>query len=66
MICRVRRFILTVEGPNWTDSYEVELAALPNEGEPIETRYGTCLVTKAEPLPDGSRFAGKVVCRYPA
>jgi hypothetical protein len=61
----VERFTVTIEGPNWQDVEQVELPALPAEGEPIETKYGTCLVTGAEPSPEPGRFAGKIVCRLP-
>jgi hypothetical protein len=56
------RFILAVEGPNLDDLEEVELLGLPLEGEPIETRYGTCVVTRTESTPDAT-FAGKIYCR---
>lgn len=65
MMCPVERFTVTIEGPNWEDLDEVELPRLPGEGEPIETKYGTCLVTRAEPLPDSGVYAGKIVCRTP-
>src|SRR5262249_25702078 len=61
----MRRFILTMEGPNLEDTYEVELVRLPEEGEPIETRLGTCIVIRAEPSPESSKYAGKIVCRLP-
>ena len=44
----MERFIVTIEGPNWTDSDELELLGLPAEGEPIETKFGLCTVTHAE------------------
>jgi hypothetical protein len=44
----MHRFIVTIEGAGWTDFDEVELPAPPDEGEPIETKFGTCLVTEAE------------------
>jgi hypothetical protein len=59
----LQRFILTVEGPGLEDVDEVELVQLPEEGEPIETRLGTCVVIRAEPGPEGSQYAGKIVCR---
>jgi hypothetical protein len=61
----VQRFIITIEGPNWEDLDEVELPQLPPEGETIETKYGTCLVTRSEALPDGGQHAGRIVCRLP-
>jgi hypothetical protein len=60
----IQRFIITIEGPGWNDVEDVELPALPGEGEPIETKYGTCLVTSAEPQPDGI-YDGKIICRLP-
>jgi hypothetical protein len=61
----VRRFTVTIEGSNWKDVQEVELPELPREGDTIETRYGTCMVTRAELLSDGGQYAGKIVCRFP-
>jgi hypothetical protein len=61
----VRRFTVTIEGHNWEDVQDVELVELPREGDAIETKYGTCVVTRAELLPDGGQYAGKVVCRLP-
>jgi hypothetical protein len=61
----MQSFIVTIEGPNWEDVEEVELPQLPGEGDTIETKYGTCLVIRAEALPGGGRHAGKIVCRTP-
>jgi hypothetical protein len=61
----LQRFILTVEGPTLNDVDEVELVRLPEEGEPIETRLGTCVVTRAEPSPPESQYAGRIACRLP-
>lgn len=61
----VRRFTVTIEGSNWEDVQEVELPELPREGDAIETRYGTCIVTRAELLIDGGQYGGKIVCRLP-
>jgi hypothetical protein len=61
----VRRFTVTIEGHDWEDVQEVELPELPREGDAIETKYGTCIVTHAEPLSDGGHYAGKIVCRLP-
>jgi hypothetical protein len=60
----VPRFVVTIEGSNWTDLDGVELSKAPVEGEPIVTKYGACLVTKVEPVP-GSEFAGHIFCRLP-
>ena len=61
----MERFIVTIEGPNWTDSDELELLGLPAEGEPIETKFGICTVTHAELSPESGTYAGKIVCRFP-
>jgi hypothetical protein len=61
----VARFVVMIEGPNWKDLQDIELPQAPEEGETIETRYGTCLVTRVELAPDGSRHAGKIICRLP-
>ena len=61
----MQRFILTVEGPAFEDIDEIELPRPPGEGEPIETRLGTCLVSRVEPAPEGSEYAGTIVCRLP-
>jgi hypothetical protein len=61
----VKRFILAVEGPNLEDFEVVELPWPPNVGEPIETRYGTCIVTNVETMPDEGTYAGKISCRLP-
>ena len=59
----VHRFVITIEGPGWTDVDEAELPRPPEEGSLIETRLGTCVVTKAE-LPEGADY-GTIVCRLP-
>ncbi|HEY2372299.1 MAG TPA: hypothetical protein VGH82_07095 [Gaiellaceae bacterium] len=62
----MKRFIMTVEGPNLSDVSEIELPALPSEGEPIETRFGTCIVSSVEDrLTDDGVYQGKIVCRMP-
>jgi hypothetical protein len=60
----VDRIIVTIDGPNFQDFEEAEVVRLPEEGELISTKYGNCLVTAVEPLPD-SDFLGKVSCRMP-
>jgi hypothetical protein len=60
----VLRVTVKIEGSNWQDFQELELPALPREGDAIETRYGTCIVTHSDPSPD-SQGAGKIVCRFP-
>jgi hypothetical protein len=61
----VQRFIVAVKGLNFDDFEDAELLQLPMEGDTIETRYGTCVVTAAEPLPDNKEYAGKITCRLP-
>ena len=61
----VQRFIVTIEAPNWKDVEDLELPQLPAEGDAIETKYGTCIVTQAEPSPESEPYAGKMVCRLP-
>jgi hypothetical protein len=60
---RIKRFMITIEGPGWKDFEEVELLRLPSVGEPIETKYGTCLVTETDSLPGTEPYDGKIVCR---
>ena len=59
----MHRFIITIEGPGWTEVDEKELLGPPDEGEPIETKVGTCVVTHAELLADSDH--GTIVCRLP-
>ena len=61
----VQRYVITIEGPNFTDLEDVELPRLPATGDPIETKYGTCVVTATEELPAGDRYDGRIVCRLP-
>jgi hypothetical protein len=60
----VQHFIVTIEGPGWTDYDEVELPEPPSEDEPIETKFGTCIVTEADPQAS-TEHDGKIVCRLP-
>jgi hypothetical protein len=60
----IARFIVTIEGPGWTDVQDIELPRLPDEGESLETKYGTLLVAHAEEAPDLAAYAGKIVCRF--
>jgi hypothetical protein len=60
----IKRFIVTIEGAGWTDVEDVELPSLPSQGEPVETKYGTCIVTRAEPQRD-AEYEGKIDCRLP-
>jgi hypothetical protein len=60
----VQRFVVTIEGPGFTDIQEIELPKLPAEGDTLETKYGTCIVSQAEALPPGAQHDGKIVCSY--
>ena len=61
----MERFIVTVEGHGWSDFEEIELPGLPQIGEPVDTQYGTLPVVETSAAPDGSPYAGKIVCRLP-
>jgi hypothetical protein len=61
----MRHYIVTIEGPNFDDVEEIELPTPPDDGELVDTKYGTCVVTAVEQLPDGHRFDGRIVCRFP-
>ena len=61
----MRRFIVAVEGLPLEEIEEIELLQLPSEGEPIETRFGTCVVTGTEALADGSQYEGRITCAFP-
>jgi hypothetical protein len=61
----LQRFIVVVEGLPLEEFEEIELPRAPAEGEPIETRYGTCIVTRTEATAEGSQHAGRIVCRMP-
>lgn len=62
----MQRFTVTIEGGTWEDVDELELPRLPSKGDLIETKYGTCLVTSADPAPNPGPYAGKIVCRFPS
>jgi hypothetical protein len=59
----MKRFEVVIEGSNWEDRQQLELPVAPQEGETIETRYGTCVVTGVEMAEDEQR--GRIVCRFP-
>ena len=61
----IARFIVTIEGPGWTEVEDVEMPRLPDEGESLETKFGTMLVAHAEDAPDLAAYAGRIVCRFP-
>jgi hypothetical protein len=59
------RFAVAIEGTNWEDVQDMELPHPPEEGDTIETRYGTCVVTRIEAVSESSEHAGRIVCRLP-
>jgi hypothetical protein len=61
----VLRFTVSIEGRNWEDVEDTELPEAQQEGDTIETRYGTCLVMRIEDMRDSSKHAGRIVCRLP-
>jgi hypothetical protein len=61
----VQRFQVTIEGPGWKDVQDMELPRAPAEGDALETRYGTCLVTKVAEAVAAESYSGKIVCRLP-
>jgi hypothetical protein len=61
----VQRFAVAIEGTHWDDVQDMELPEAPHEGDTIETKYGTCLVTSIEAAPDDSQHVGRIVCRLP-
>jgi hypothetical protein len=61
----IQRVIITIQGPGWEDLEDIELSQLPGEGEPIETKYGTCIVTEAQATPDAEQHDGRITCRLP-
>jgi hypothetical protein len=60
----MQRYVVIIEGANLEEIEETELLALPNEGDPIETKFGTCLVVKTEAT-NGGVYSGRIVCRLP-
>lgn len=62
IITLMQRYTVTIEGAGWTDVQVLELPRLPREGELIETKYGTCLVTHSEATANTEPFAGKIIC----
>jgi hypothetical protein len=58
----LHRFVVAIEG---LPLEEIELPRLPVEGDTITTNYGVCVVTRTEPVEEGSQFEGRIVCRLP-
>jgi hypothetical protein len=61
----IQRLIITIQGHGWEDLEDIELPRLPGEGETVETKYGTCFVTKAQATPDADQYDGRITCRLP-
>jgi hypothetical protein len=59
----VHRYVVTVEGLPLDEVEEIELPRLPVEGDTITTNFGVCVVTRTEPVAEGSQFEGRIVCR---
>lgn len=59
----MKHAVITIAGPNFTDLEEAELLTFPAEGDPIETKYGTCIVTAVEVANGGQD--GRIECRLP-
>ena len=61
----IKRFMITIEAASWVDVEDVELPRLPEVGETIQTKYGTCFVTQTDASPGTGPYQGKIVCRMP-
>lgn len=61
----MQRYSVTIQGPGWEDLQDVELPRPPAEGDAIETRYGTCIVTEVDEAPNADSYSGKITCRLP-
>ena len=61
----MKRYLITIEGQGWQDVEETELPGIPAENDVIETKYGTCLVVRAEPSPANEQYDGRIACRVP-
>ena len=56
---------MRIEGHGWEASMRSNCQVLSSEGETIETKLGTCVVTGVDPMPDSQQFAGTIRCRVP-
>ena len=61
----MQRFIIQIEGPGFDDMDEIELPRPPTEGDLVDTKYGSCLVTATEPFLESQQFDGKIACKLP-
>jgi hypothetical protein len=64
-IGEVHRYLIIIQAATFEDVDNVELPALPQPGDPIETRIGRCIVTSTESMPAESQYAGKIICHLP-
>jgi hypothetical protein len=61
----LQRFRVLIEGHGWEDFDEIELPQPPSDGDTLETKLGTCIVTGVDPMPDSQQFAATIRCRVP-
>lgn len=61
----MQQFIITIEGPGFQGVEEIELPRMPAEGDAIETKYGTCVVSRTLPAPESDAYDGRIVCTIP-
>jgi hypothetical protein len=61
----MNHILVTIEGPNFEDFEEADVVALPEQGEAIQTKYGTCMITSVERATNSDHYQGRVVCRLP-
>lgn len=64
MIDALKNFQVVIKASTWEDIQELELPDAPQEGDTLETKYGTCEVTSIE-LAERGKHAGRIVCRLP-
>jgi len=63
MATTLHRYVVAVEGLALEEIEEIELPRLPVAGDTVSTNYGMCIVTRTEPVAEGSEFEGRIVCR---
>src|SRR5262249_60912398 len=56
----LKRFLVTVEGPNLKDVSEAELLELPEAGQTSETRFGACIIARAARSPERMQYTSKL------
>jgi hypothetical protein len=65
LVSAMKRIFLTIEAHGFTDVEDTELIAVPAEGDLVETKYGTCIVTRVEATAGAGEYDGRIVCRMP-